>query len=466
MDSKYFFAVDLGATSGRTILGIIRSGSVDLREINRFPNKIIEANGHFYWDFLGLYQSILEGLKIVADEKIKIESIGIDTWGVDFVCFDKNGVDGKGNVIWSAELFPGQGASPTSLSWDRICPPKECLLAELYLYKNEYRKVMENCIAIIKRGGENEASYQLNLSEYNGEWRQFGYSFTRKEHICVQFFDYSLHQTNRYIEYYSNTYPNKYYLRPTAVAMNRFATQKMSGIMNDRYRGSGVTYTQQSGQWVLYKFLQANLNADKIYTNDVIISLYRAGEVHLFLVEALVGLGRFQEALAFLNDGIGSYYNTITGKFNAPFTEYPSCLYRTSTTSEMANRGIRGRVGVDPVGTYALTSANALDTLINIRKLDSLIVEENCLEFAGEGKALYAMNRMARKWSSISDKSWANGWINRAGSNNTSNLWGTKGQNDWADKIAAKYTNGKGGNISSLLKSDLNNWFIKFPLKD
>ena len=91
MDSKYFFAVDLGATSGRTILGIVRSGSVDLREINRFPNKIIEANGHFYWDFLGFYQSILEGLKIVADEGIKIESIGIDTWGVDFVCFDKNG---------------------------------------------------------------------------------------------------------------------------------------------------------------------------------------------------------------------------------------------------------------------------------------------------------------------------------------------------------------------------------------
>ena len=91
MDSKYFFAVDLGATSGRTILGVIRKGSIDLREINRFPNKIIEANGHFYWDFLGLYQYILEGLKLVAEENIKIESIGIDTWGVDFVCFDSNG---------------------------------------------------------------------------------------------------------------------------------------------------------------------------------------------------------------------------------------------------------------------------------------------------------------------------------------------------------------------------------------
>lgn len=91
MENKYFVAVDLGATSGRTILGIIRKGAIDLREINRFPNRIIEANGHFYWDFLCLYQHILEGLKLIAEEDVKVESIGIDTWGVDFVCFDRNG---------------------------------------------------------------------------------------------------------------------------------------------------------------------------------------------------------------------------------------------------------------------------------------------------------------------------------------------------------------------------------------
>lgn len=91
MDTKYFFAVDLGATSGRTILGIIRKGTIDMKEINRFSNPIIEANGHFYWDFLSLYQHILEGLKIVAEENINISSIGIDTWGVDFVCFDRHG---------------------------------------------------------------------------------------------------------------------------------------------------------------------------------------------------------------------------------------------------------------------------------------------------------------------------------------------------------------------------------------
>ncbi len=385
---------------------------------------------------------------------------------IDLIEVGTNGIDGTGNVVWSTELFPGQGQSPTSLSWDRICPPKEVLLAELYLYKNDYQKVKDNCIAIIKRGGENEASYQLNLSEYNGEWKQFGYSFTRKEHICVQFYDYSLHQTNRYIDYYSSTYPNEYFLRPTTVAINRFATQTMAGLPGDKYRGSGVTYNQQNGNTVLYKFLPANLSSDKIYTNDVLISLYRAAEVHLFLVEALIGMGHFQEALAFLNDGVGSYYNAKLGQFNPPFSDYPSCLYRTSSTSEMANRGIRGRVGLDAVGNFAINSASAMDTLVNMRRLDSLVVEETCLEFAGEGKAYYAMNRMARRWSATSDRSWASHWIGLTGSDNPGNLWGSSVQDTWADKIGAKYTNGNGTAVSSSLKASLDNWFIHYKIAE
>ena len=45
-----FFAVDLGATSGRTILGTFIEGGLNLEEINRFPNHLIEVGGHFYWD--------------------------------------------------------------------------------------------------------------------------------------------------------------------------------------------------------------------------------------------------------------------------------------------------------------------------------------------------------------------------------------------------------------------------------
>lgn len=89
--SKNYFAVDLGATSGRTILGRITSEGVKIEEINRFPNNLIRANGHYYWDILALYHNIIEGLKIVASRGAEITSIGIDTWGVDFVLTGKDG---------------------------------------------------------------------------------------------------------------------------------------------------------------------------------------------------------------------------------------------------------------------------------------------------------------------------------------------------------------------------------------
>lgn len=89
---KCFFAVDLGATSGRTILGYFTPQGLITEEINRFPNHLIETGGHFYWDIYELYRNIVEGLKIAGNKKdTEIISIGIDTWGVDFVCIGKDG---------------------------------------------------------------------------------------------------------------------------------------------------------------------------------------------------------------------------------------------------------------------------------------------------------------------------------------------------------------------------------------
>lgn len=91
MEYTHFFAVDLGATSGRTILGSLGEGKMELRELTRFPNHIIETGGHFFWDIYALYNEIINGLKVVAKEGITIQSIGIDTWGVDFVFIGKDG---------------------------------------------------------------------------------------------------------------------------------------------------------------------------------------------------------------------------------------------------------------------------------------------------------------------------------------------------------------------------------------
>ena len=87
---KYFFSVDLGATSGRTIIGRIDNDRFELEEVTRFPNNLIVQGGHYYWDIYALYFEIIKGLKEVAHRGLEITSIGIDTWGVDFVFIGKD----------------------------------------------------------------------------------------------------------------------------------------------------------------------------------------------------------------------------------------------------------------------------------------------------------------------------------------------------------------------------------------
>ena len=91
MTLEHYFAVDLGATSGRTVLATYNGETVTMKEVTRFANPMIPLGGHLYWDIANLYNEILKGLKTVADEGIAVNSIGIDTWGCDFAFFGKDG---------------------------------------------------------------------------------------------------------------------------------------------------------------------------------------------------------------------------------------------------------------------------------------------------------------------------------------------------------------------------------------
>ena len=91
MDSKYFIAFDLGATSGRTILGTLTGDKLTLEEVTRFPNQMLQLNGHFYWNIFSLYENLKKGLTAVAQKKVPVTSIGIDTWGVDFAFVNEEG---------------------------------------------------------------------------------------------------------------------------------------------------------------------------------------------------------------------------------------------------------------------------------------------------------------------------------------------------------------------------------------
>lgn len=89
--TKSYFAVDLGATSGRTILGTLNNGRIEQEELTRFNHNLIRTGGHYYWDIYALYHEIIRGLKVAAEKGTEICSIGIDTWGVDFVCIGDDG---------------------------------------------------------------------------------------------------------------------------------------------------------------------------------------------------------------------------------------------------------------------------------------------------------------------------------------------------------------------------------------
>ncbi|SMQ72047.1 L-rhamnulokinase [Bacillus sp. OV166] len=88
--TKYSIAVDIGASSGRLILGYLENGLLKLDEIHRFDNKIVKKGYSYCWEADKLFQEIKNGLKKCNELGIKPDSIGIDTWAVDFVLLDEN----------------------------------------------------------------------------------------------------------------------------------------------------------------------------------------------------------------------------------------------------------------------------------------------------------------------------------------------------------------------------------------
>ena len=89
--NPYYLAIDIGASSGRHILAHLEDGKMVLEEVHRFPNGMVEKDGEKVWDVDELFKQIKIGMKKCADlGKIPV-SVGVDTWGVDFVLLDKDG---------------------------------------------------------------------------------------------------------------------------------------------------------------------------------------------------------------------------------------------------------------------------------------------------------------------------------------------------------------------------------------
>lgn len=91
MDKKKVIAIDLGASSGRVISVAMEDGKLEFEEVHRFANEGVHAGGRFYTDILYIYREIIAGLKEAVHRSGSIESVAIDSWGVDFALLDAEG---------------------------------------------------------------------------------------------------------------------------------------------------------------------------------------------------------------------------------------------------------------------------------------------------------------------------------------------------------------------------------------
>jgi rhamnulokinase len=91
MKTNTFLAFDFGASSGKGIIGKLDNDKIHLEEIHRFSNQMTSLHGSFYWDVFRLYDEIKAALNSCKQKKIMPESIGVDTWGVDYALLDEQG---------------------------------------------------------------------------------------------------------------------------------------------------------------------------------------------------------------------------------------------------------------------------------------------------------------------------------------------------------------------------------------
>jgi rhamnulokinase len=137
MMTQYFLAIDIGASSGRHILAHREDGKMILEEIHRFPNGIIEKNGHMVWDVDRLFSEIKTGMKkCVGLGKIPV-SVGIDTWAVDFVL-----LDGEGNRITDAVAYR-DGRTEGMDEKVYACIPESELYARTGIQKQKFNTIYQ-----------------------------------------------------------------------------------------------------------------------------------------------------------------------------------------------------------------------------------------------------------------------------------------------------------------------------------
>jgi rhamnulokinase len=159
-------AVDLGATSGRVILGRVGDGELRLDDVHRFPNGPVELPDGLHWDLLGLYAQVLDGLRRAgaAGGEGGVASIGIDAWGVDFGL-----LDGAGALLGNPFHYrDARNARGVELVHGRVSP--ERLYARTGIQHLPFNTVFQLAVAAATDPAFSAAASMLLIPDLLGYW--------------------------------------------------------------------------------------------------------------------------------------------------------------------------------------------------------------------------------------------------------------------------------------------------------
>lgn len=332
-------------------------------------------------------------------------------WLMDYLKNGEEGIDGFVLLNWK-DLLDNQ-----DVNWEGCQINGNALMAELNLWAGNYEQAVAYYIEVITNPVHPVDAWKGTA--WGELFRKAGNEL-EAEVITLVPFDASQGHQHKLRYYFSNISPNAYYLAPTENMLELFDSQRRQGFYEGDLRGNGLSVGTENNERVVLKYsLKTDIDA---YTGDANIHIYRAAEMHLNLAEAYCFLGRYEEALAFLDNGMAEYWNG--SKFDAPFESFNSNLRN--------NAGVRGRMSLLPVDRDVFFEG-CTSRRDSITTLAAKIADENALELAYEGKRWFALVRMARN---LQDPSFL------------------------ADRVAAKFQQSEQAYYKTLLTNQ-ENWFIK-----
>ena len=324
-------------------------------------------------------------------------------------------IDGTYETAWKDWVDPDtELANSEYRRWDMMTPPYYALYAEICLWLGRYQQcinmILNKMNSMYEKTNNQSIAFLRNdmlLSHYNNFFNnETPYDY---ESASAIMYDYQNRQTNNLLKHFDSDYPNKYWLAPAEVAVERFKDNEFDPLGNQTkdFRMDRTVY-DYNGKWVVCKFRPISSPLRAAYRDDVFVYTYRGADLYFMLAEAFNQLGRRAVIDALINVGVSGYISefdvneegTYSGNWYGftPHWTNASTVYNYSNgTSGIASRkygdkGIRGtEVSYSGLGSRTFTSDK--------QNNDEEILKEMMLEMACEGKVYPAMIRMAKRYN-------------------------------------------------------------------